>query len=89
MVTLPKTTTPTPSRMLHRLSTEATPLQESRPSPSTSKVDNVTSYGNINLNEVIVLPKYDLTTFTIEEMSILQDSLARKKQQELLKREHK
>ena len=66
LVTLLDTTTPTPSQALHRPSTKAIPLQASRPSPSTSKVDQVTSYGDINLNEVIVLPKYDLTTITIE-----------------------
>lgn len=71
LVTLPYTTTPTPSQALHRLSTEATSLQASRPSPSTSKVDEVTSYGEIKLDEVIELPKYDLTTITIEKMNIL------------------
>lgn len=34
------------------------------------------------------LPNFDLATITIEQMSILQDALARKKNQELLRREH-
>ena len=49
----------------------------------------MTSYGDINLDEVIELPKYDLTKITIEKMSILQDALARKKHQELLRRDHR
>ena len=49
LVTLLDTTTPTPSQVFHRLSTKATPLQESTPSTRTYKFD-----------EVIELPKYDL-----------------------------
>lgn len=52
-VTLPDTATSTPSQALHRPSKKSTPLQASRPSPSTSKVDEVTPYGDINLDEVI------------------------------------
>ena len=88
LVTLPTTST-TPSQALHKKSVEATPLQSSRPSLSTSKVDDVTSFGHVNLDELIVLPKFDLATITIEQMSILQDALARKKHQELIKRENR
>lgn len=89
LVTLPDTTTPIPIQALHRLSVEATPLHPSRPSPSTSQVDEVTSYGDINLDELIELQKFDLASITIEKMSIVQDALARKKYQELLRREHR
>ena len=89
LVTLPVSTSPIPSQTLHRPSVDATQLQSSRPSSNTSKVGEGTSYGDVNLDEVIELPKFDLATITIEEMSILQEALARKKHQELLKREHK
>ena len=88
LITLPEFSTP-PREALHRKSIEAIPLQSSSMSPSTSKVDEVTSFGDVNLAKVIELPKFDLATITIEQMSILQDALAKKKNQELLRREHR
>lgn len=70
--------TATPSQALHILSVEATPLQPSQLSPTTSKVDKVTSFGDVNQDEVIVLTKFDLATITIEQISILQDAFAKK-----------
>ena len=64
-------TTPPPSQALHRSSIEAIPLQSSRPSPSTSKADKVTSIGDVSLDEVIELSKFDFATITIEKMTIL------------------
>lgn len=84
LVTILDTATSIPSQALHRLSVEATPLYSSRPIPSTYKVDEVISYGDINLDEVIEIPNFNLASITIEKMSILQDALARKKHQELL-----
>lgn len=78
---LPESTTP-PSQALQRLSIEDTPLQSSRPSPNTSNAEEVTSYGDASLDEEIVLP-------TIEQMGILQEALSKKKNQELLRREHR
>lgn len=88
LVTLPGTATP-PIQALHRPSIEAIPLQSSRPSPRTSKVDEVTSFVDVNLDEVIQLPKFDFATITIEQMRILQDPLAKKKKHELLRQEHR
>lgn len=51
LVTFPANATP-PSQALHKLNVEATPLQSSRPSPSTSKVDEVTLFGDVKLDEV-------------------------------------
>ena len=65
LVTLLETTTP-PSQALHRLSVEATPLQSSSPSPSTSKADEITSFCDVNLDEVIAFPKFNLEIITIE-----------------------
>ena len=42
----------------------------------------------MSLDQDIVLPKYYYDTMKIEQMGILQQALARKKRQELLRREH-
>ena len=89
MVILPISASPIPSQTLQKKSVDATPLKSSRPSPNTSRIGEGTSYGDVKLDEVIELPKFDLATITIEEMSILQEALAKKKNQELLRREHK
>ena len=47
------------------------------------------SYGDVIQDVVIELPNFDLYTITIKQMSILQETLQGKKQQELLRREHK
>ena len=84
LVTFPGTAT-LPSQALHWSSIEVIPLQSSRLSPSTSKVNEVTSFGDVNLDEVIEFPKFYFATITIEQMSILKDSLAKKKSQEILR----
>ena len=56
---------------------------------SSSKVEKVIHYGDITLDEEIVIPKYDYDTMTIEKISILQQALEKKKHQEILKREHR
>lgn len=40
---------------------------------------DATSFGGVSLDEVIELPELDLNTIAIEEMSILQEALQRKK----------
>ena len=44
---------------------------------------------DIDLNEVIELPKFDLEKITLEKMQMLQDALKRKIRQEQLMKEHK
>lgn len=57
----------TPSNQaLQRLSIDATPFQFSRLNPSSSKVEDVTTYDDVSLDEEIILPKFDLETITIE-----------------------
>ena len=56
---------------------------------SSSKVEKVIHYGDITLDEEIVIPKYDYDTMTIEKIGILQQALEKKKHQEKLKREHR
>lgn len=87
LVTLPTSGTPS-TQTLQKPSTDATPLQISVLSPSSSKAEEVIQYGDVSLDEEIVLPKYDYATITIEQMGILQEALVRKKHQEMLKREH-
>ena len=59
------------------------------PSPSSSKIEGIITYGDVILDEEIVLPKYDYVTLAIEKMGILQEALSRKKHKELLRREHR
>lgn len=66
LVTLLIFASPIPIQTLHRLSVDATPFQSSRPSPNTYKVGEGTYYGDVNLDKVIELPKFDLATITIE-----------------------
>ena len=46
-------------------------------------------YGNIALDENIVIPKYDYDTMTLEQIGILQQALAKKNNKEMLRREHR
>ena len=41
------------------------------------------------LDEEIIFPKYDYDTMTIEQLRILQQALARKNHQEMIRREHR
>ena len=66
LVTLPVSMTLTSSQVLHRPSTQATLLKIYRPSAETSRSSKEISYGDVSLDEVIEIPKFDLTTITIE-----------------------
>ena len=88
LVTLPKSTT-SPSLALQTLSIEAAPLQSSRPSPNTFKGAEVASFVDVNLYEVIEFPKFDYANITIKQTGILQEALAKKKHEELLRHEHR
>lgn len=70
LVTLPVLGTPS-SQTLQRPSTDATPLQFLVSSPSSSKAEEVITYGDVSLNEEIVLPKFDYAAITIEHDSSL------------------
>ena len=70
LVTLSESSTPS-SHTLQKLSTDATPLQISVSSSSSSKAKEVIQYGDVSLDEEIILPKYHYDTITIELMGIL------------------
>lgn len=88
LVTLPELGTPS-SQTLHKLSTNATPLQFLVSSPISSKEQEVITYGDVSLDEEIVLPKFDYATIIIQKVGVLQEALAKKKHQELLRRGHR
>ena len=64
LVTLP--TSRTPTKVHQKLRTGDAPLQISAPSPRSSTVEKVTHYGDVTLDEEIVIPKYDYVTITLE-----------------------
>lgn len=63
LVTLPTSCTPT--KVIQKMSTEAIPLQISAPRSGSSKVSKVIHYGDVTLDEEIVIPKYDYATITL------------------------
>ena len=78
LVNLPSAGTPTKS--LPELSTAAIPLQISTPSSTHSKVAKVFHYGDACLDKDIVIPHFDSTTMTLEDITMLQDAIERRKQ---------
>ena len=60
-------------------------LQISPLGSSSSKLDKVIHYGDITLDEDIIIPKYDYDTMTIKEIGILQQALEKKNHQEVLR----
>ena len=69
LVTL--STLDTPTKILQKSSIKVVLLQISTPRSSSSNVDKVIHYADINLDEEIIIPKYDYDTMTIEEIGIL------------------
>ena len=59
------------------------------PKSSSSKVENVIHYGDITLDEEIVIHKYDYETMKIEKINMVQQAIEKKKHQEILKKEHR
>ena len=77
LVNLPSVSTP--SKSLLELSTIAIPLQVSTPGSSYSKVAKVFHYGDAFLDEEIVIPHFDSTTMTLEDINVLQATIERRK----------
>ena len=65
------------------------PLQISIPTSSTKKVARVLHYRDLELDEEIVIPGYDPKTITIDQINEVQESLNRRKRQEILRKEYK
>ena len=79
----------TPTKILQEPSTVALPLQISTPRLGLSKVAKVIHYGDPFLDEEIMIPQFDFTTMTLEDINLMQDALEKKKQQEILRKEYK
>ena len=79
----------TPPKILQDPSTTAMPLQITRPSSSASRVAKVIHYGDIFLDEEIVISQFDFATMTLDDINMMQAALERKKQQEILRKEYK
>ena len=79
LVELPKKGTPT--KTLQKPSTEVIPLQISTPCSSSTKVSRVLHYGNLDLDEEIVIPTYESKAITIEQIIEMQDALNRRRRQ--------
>ena len=87
LVTLP--TLGTPTKILQKPSIEVVPLQISTLGSSSSKVVNIIIYGDLTLDEEMVIPKYDYATITLEQINMLQQALEKKKQQDILKKQYR
>lgn len=65
------------------------PLQMSAPGSSSTRVARILHYGDPKLDEEIVIPSYDSKTISLEQITIVQDALNRRKRQEILRNEYK
>ena len=86
LANFPRSGTPTETQQQSSLEV---PLQISRPSSSSTRVVRVLHYGDPTLDEEIVIPRYDYTTMTIDQINEVQEALERKKKQEVLRNEYK
>ena len=64
-------------------------LQISTPGSSQSKVAKVLHYGDPFLDETIIIPHFEFATMTLDDLNKLQAAIDRKRQQEILRREHR
>lgn len=79
----------TPIRTTQQPSTEAITLQFLAPGLSSTKVAWVLPYGDPNLDEEIVIPRYDYKTMNIDQINEVQEALEKKKKQEILINDYK
>ena len=59
------------------------------PGLSSKKVDMILDYGDLELDEEIIIPLYESNTLTIEKINEIKGALDRRKRQEVLRREYK
>ena len=69
----------TPTKILQELSIAVVPLQMSTLGSGSSKVAKVIHYGDAFLDEEIVIPQFDFATMTLEDISLMQATLEKKK----------
>ena len=56
---------------------------------SASIFAKVTHYGDAFLDEDIVIPQFNFATMSLKDINLMQATLEKKKQQEILKKEYK
>lgn len=90
MINLP--TTRTPIGTTQQSSTDVVPLQISSLGSSSTKVARVLHYGDLSLDDEIVIPRYNYKTMNIDQINEneVQETLEKKKKkQEILRNEYK
>ena len=85
LVNLPSANTLT--KILQESSTIVVPLQITRPGSSASRFAKVIHYGDTFLDEEIVIPQFNFVTMTLDVINMMQATLERKMQQEILRKE--
>ena len=60
-----------PTKILQKPSKKAIPLQISAPRSSCSKFEKVTHYGDVILDEEILIPKFGYATMILEQLNML------------------
>ena len=73
---LPKTCTPT--QTLQKPSTDTISLQLQTLGSSSTKVERILNYGDIKLDEDIIILSYEFNTITIEKITKMQNALDRR-----------
>ena len=79
----------TPTKTIQELCTAVVPLQISTPGSSALHVAKVIHYGDTFLDEQIVIPQFKFSTMILEDINMLQATLEKKKQQEMMRKEYK
>ena len=79
----------TPMKSVLKLSTIVVPLKISTLGSTNSKVAKVFYYGDAFLDEDIVIPHFYFATMTLEDINVLQAAIERRKQQEIMRKEHR
>ena len=86
LINLPSANTPT--QIIPEPSTTVVPLQISTLSSSASCVAKVIHYGDTFLDEEIVIPQFNFSTMTLDDINVMQVALERKKKQYILRKEY-
>ena len=79
----------TPIKILHELSIATVPPKMSTLGSSASKVAKIIHYKDAFLDEEIVIPHFDFATMTLADINLMESTLEKKKQQDILKKEYK
>ena len=79
----------TPTKIFQKQSTKVVSLQITTLGSSASRVAKVIYNGDTFLDEEIVIPQFNFATMTLDDINMMQATLERKKQQEILRKKYK